>query len=56
MMTYIFCYRSTVLSQNRSKVVLNGDKYDPTFMSADLNTDVHTSSCGHVMHADCWQR
>ncbi|XP_063428523.1 E3 ubiquitin-protein ligase UBR2-like isoform X1 [Mytilus trossulus] len=51
-----YIQRSTVLSQNRSKVVLNGDKYDPTFMSADLNTDVHTSSCGHVMHADCWQR
>lgn len=52
----VLYFRSTVLSQNRSKVLSNAEKHDPTFMSSDLNTGVHTNSCGHVMHADCWQR
>ena len=32
---------------------------DPTtfpFLRADLATAPHTSSCGHVMHARCWQK
>ena len=26
------------------------------FMPSDLNHGAHVSTCGHVMHADCWQR
>uniref|UniRef100_A0A3B4H9W6 E3 ubiquitin-protein ligase n=1 Tax=Pundamilia nyererei TaxID=303518 RepID=A0A3B4H9W6_9CICH len=39
--------RSTVLTQCRGK---------PLFMSPDLAVGTHTGSCGHVMHATCWQR
>ncbi|XP_070180013.1 E3 ubiquitin-protein ligase UBR2-like isoform X1 [Littorina saxatilis] len=47
---------STVLSQNRSKHLANGEQYDPLLMSADLFNGTHTSSCGHCMHHECWQR
>ncbi|GAB1601270.1 E3 ubiquitin-protein ligase UBR2-like isoform X2 [Argonauta hians] len=47
--------RSSVLSQSRGKHINNEDE-DPLFMSSDLFCGTHTSSCGHVMHADCWQR
>ena len=26
------------------------------FMPSDLNIGAHVSTCGHVMHADCWQK
>ncbi|KAJ8313258.1 hypothetical protein KUTeg_009175 [Tegillarca granosa] len=48
--------RSTVLSQCRSKVLSDGETHDPLLTSADLNTGTFTSSCGHIMHSDCWQR
>ncbi|XP_025104421.1 E3 ubiquitin-protein ligase UBR2-like isoform X2 [Pomacea canaliculata] len=51
-----FVQMSTVLSQNHWKQLVNGENYDPLFMSADLFNGTHTSSCGHVMHHDCWQR
>uniref|UniRef100_A0A2K5DTH2 E3 ubiquitin-protein ligase n=1 Tax=Aotus nancymaae TaxID=37293 RepID=A0A2K5DTH2_AOTNA len=34
----------------------NAEKYDPLFMHPDLSCGTHTSSCGHIMHAHCWQR
>uniref|UniRef100_A0A2K6UKU0 E3 ubiquitin-protein ligase n=1 Tax=Saimiri boliviensis boliviensis TaxID=39432 RepID=A0A2K6UKU0_SAIBB len=51
-----FVQRSTVLSKNRSKVIQDPEKYDPLFMHPDLSCGTHTSSCGHIMHAHCWQR
>jgi len=36
--------------------ILNTEKYDPLFMHPDLSCGTHTGSCGHVMHAHCWQR
>lgn len=30
--------------------------YDPLFMHPDLSLGIHTASCGHIMHATCWQR
>ena len=48
--------RSTVLSKSRGKMITNPDQHDPLFMSSDLMAGAHTSTCGHVMHADCWQR
>ncbi|XP_034051112.1 E3 ubiquitin-protein ligase UBR1 isoform X2 [Thalassophryne amazonica] len=51
--------RSTVLSQCRGRILTNkGDdtmSY-PLFMPADLAVGTHTGSCGHVMHAACWQK
>uniref|UniRef100_A0A8C9W452 E3 ubiquitin-protein ligase n=1 Tax=Scleropages formosus TaxID=113540 RepID=A0A8C9W452_SCLFO len=43
--------RSTVLTQCRGK-----ETYNPLFMHPDLAVGTHTGSCGHVMHASCWQK
>nr|XP_032821084.1 E3 ubiquitin-protein ligase UBR2-like isoform X2 [Petromyzon marinus] len=32
------------------------DKFDPLLVTAGLPVGVHSGSCGHVMHAHCWQR
>uniref|UniRef100_A0AAX7VGP7 E3 ubiquitin-protein ligase n=1 Tax=Astatotilapia calliptera TaxID=8154 RepID=A0AAX7VGP7_ASTCA len=47
--------RSTVLTQCRGKIPRPGTSY-PLFMSPDLAVGTHTGSCGHVMHATCWQK
>ena len=49
-------FRSTVLSKERGKIIEDGEDYDPLFTPSTLHQAVHTSTCGHVMHADCWQR
>ena len=45
-----------MLSKERGKIIEDGEDYDPLFTSSTLHQAVHTSTCGHVMHADCWQR
>ncbi|XP_072031414.1 E3 ubiquitin-protein ligase UBR2-like isoform X2 [Amphiura filiformis] len=50
-----FVQRSTVLSKNRDKKVENADDYNPLLMTSDLFWGTYTSTCGHVMHADCWR-
>ncbi|XP_016110490.1 E3 ubiquitin-protein ligase UBR1-like [Sinocyclocheilus grahami] len=47
--------RSTVLTQNRGKTLSPKGSY-PLFMPPDLAVGTHTGSCGHVMHATCWQK
>uniref|UniRef100_A0A3B3YEJ9 E3 ubiquitin-protein ligase n=1 Tax=Poecilia mexicana TaxID=48701 RepID=A0A3B3YEJ9_9TELE len=42
--------RSTVLTQCRGRI----GTY-PLFIPPDLAVGTHTGSCGHVMHATCWQ-
>lgn len=32
------------------------EHHDPLFMHPDLSLGIHTASCGHIMHASCWQR
>ncbi len=44
------------MSRQRGQVIENPDEYDPLIMPATLNVGAHTSTCGHVMHSDCWQR
>ncbi|KAM7409154.1 hypothetical protein PAMA_002723 [Pampus argenteus] len=51
-----FVQRSTVLSKNRRRVLPNAEHHDPLFMHPDLSLGIHTASCGHIMHATCWQR
>ncbi|XP_034714620.1 E3 ubiquitin-protein ligase UBR1 [Etheostoma cragini] len=52
--------RSTVLTQCRGKIPTY--KTDgtwtayPLFMPPELAVGTHTGSCGHVMHATCWQK
>ncbi|KAM8946628.1 E3 ubiquitin-protein ligase UBR2 isoform 2-T2 [Pelodytes ibericus] len=51
-----FIQRSTVFSKNRSKAVADPEHHDPLIMHPDLACGTHTGSCGHIMHAHCWQR
>ncbi|XP_058255493.1 E3 ubiquitin-protein ligase UBR1 isoform X2 [Hemibagrus wyckioides] len=48
--------RSTVLTQCRGKTLSQEESFYPLFMPPDLAVGVHTGSCGHVMHATCWQK
>jgi E3 ubiquitin-protein ligase UBR2 len=32
------------------------DLFDPLFLKNTLNYGITTTSCGHVMHASCWQK
>ncbi|XP_071525838.1 LOW QUALITY PROTEIN: E3 ubiquitin-protein ligase UBR2 [Panulirus ornatus] len=48
--------RSTVLSRNRTCHLEQPENHDPLLLPADLHWGVHTSSCGHAMHAQCWQK
>ncbi|XP_029972547.1 E3 ubiquitin-protein ligase UBR1 isoform X2 [Salarias fasciatus] len=52
--------RSTVLTQCRGKMpACKADEpaeLYPLFMPPDLAVGTHTGSCGHVMHATCWQK
>ncbi|XP_070613913.1 E3 ubiquitin-protein ligase UBR1 [Erythrolamprus reginae] len=49
--------KSTALTQCRGKELeLAGEDTDPLFMDPDLSCGTHTSTCGHVMHAACWQK
>ncbi|KAJ3610249.1 hypothetical protein NHX12_022343 [Muraenolepis orangiensis] len=51
-----FVQRSTVLSKNRTRGPPDPEHHDPLFMHPDLAFATHTASCGHIMHATCWQR
>ncbi|XP_037397971.1 E3 ubiquitin-protein ligase UBR1 isoform X5 [Pygocentrus nattereri] len=48
--------RSTVLTQYRGKTLSTKEGSYPLFMPPDLAVGTHTGSCGHVMHATCWQK
>ncbi|XP_007553185.1 E3 ubiquitin-protein ligase UBR1 isoform X1 [Poecilia formosa] len=51
--------RSTVLTQCRGRIPANradGTGTYPLFIPPDLAVGTHTGSCGHVMHATCWQK
>ncbi|KAM9466613.1 E3 ubiquitin-protein ligase UBR1 [Clarias gariepinus] len=48
--------RSTVLTQCRGKNLSPNESSYPLFMPPDLAVGIHTGSCGHVMHATCWQK
>ncbi|XP_033468365.1 E3 ubiquitin-protein ligase UBR2 isoform X2 [Epinephelus lanceolatus] len=51
-----FVQRSTVLSKNRRRNLPDPEHHNPLFMHPDLSLGIHTASCGHIMHATCWQR
>ncbi|KAK1338981.1 hypothetical protein QTO34_019650 [Cnephaeus nilssonii] len=49
--------KSTALTQHRGKPIeFSGESLDPLFMDPDLACGTYTGSCGHVMHAVCWQK
>ncbi|RWS17388.1 E3 ubiquitin-protein ligase UBR2-like protein, partial [Dinothrombium tinctorium] len=52
-----FVQQSTVLSKNRDRKINSlEDNIDALLMPADLYFGAHISTCGHVMHSDCWQK
>ena len=56
-----FIQRSTVLSrqprgQQQTPTPAAVSSSDFPFLAGDLRSAPHTSSCGHVMHATCWQK
>ncbi|XP_076130884.1 E3 ubiquitin-protein ligase UBR1 [Alosa pseudoharengus] len=48
--------RSTVLTQSHGHSLYIPDGYYPLLMPPGLVVGTHTGSCGHVMHATCWQK
>ncbi|XP_005107156.1 E3 ubiquitin-protein ligase UBR2 isoform X1 [Aplysia californica] len=50
-----FVQQSTVLAQHKRVHLTGKEEHDPLFMPSDLSNGTHTSSCGHVMHHECWQ-
>ncbi|XP_014664856.1 PREDICTED: E3 ubiquitin-protein ligase UBR2-like isoform X1 [Priapulus caudatus] len=51
-----FVQRSTVMSKSRQKLPEDVEDTDVLFVSSDLFSGTHTATCGHIMHADCWQK
>ena len=54
LVTAAYLQKSTVLSNRRHLDEANNVVGFP-LLASDLHFGVHTSSCGHVMHADCWK-
>ena len=55
--TLVMCsyvQKSTVLSRNRQEPPPTEGSFP--LLSSNLTAAPHTSSCGHVMHATCWQK
>lgn len=48
-----FVQQSTVLCQQRQ---LSDSYQDPLYLHGNLGPAPHTSTCGHVMHSDCWRK
>lgn len=51
-----YVQRSSILSKNRKHQLQDASTYDPILLPSDLFWFVHASTCGHVMHSDCWQK
>lgn len=48
-------FSSTIYTKERGRIIEDNKTYDPLYLSASLFVAPHTSTCGHSMHADCWQ-
>ncbi|CAH0560295.1 unnamed protein product [Brassicogethes aeneus] len=52
-----FVQQATVLCQHKNNdYLMDVTKHDPLFLHANLGPAPHTSTCGHVMHGDCWRK
>ena len=51
-----YCQKSTVLSRNRASTPPPSSPSTFPFLPSSLSSALHTTSCGHVMHATCWQK
>ncbi len=55
--TYV--QNSKVLSKNRQRSIELAkvdSSFDPLLVDSSLFWGIHSTSCGHVMHASCWQK
>lgn len=52
-----FVQQATVLCQHKNNEdLMDISKHDPLYLHANLGPAPHTSTCGHVMHSDCWRK
>lgn len=52
-----FVQQATVLCQHRSNEgLLDVSTHDPLYLNSNLGPAPHTSTCGHVMHSNCWRK
>ncbi|VDO99734.1 unnamed protein product [Soboliphyme baturini] len=51
-----FVQNSSLFTKEPHRPLTHPDEFDPLYYPASLYFGVHTSSCGHTMHADCWQQ
>ena len=62
MVTCAFLQKSTVLSnrmpRGQESLYSSRPELQPNvpLLTSDLHFGIHTSSCGHVMHAKCWEK
>lgn len=50
-----FVQQATVLCQHRTnESLLDVSTHDPLYLNSNLGPAPHTSTCGHVMHSNCW--
>lgn len=52
-----FVQQATVLCQHKSnEILMDIRRHDPLYLHANLGPAPHTSTCGHVMHSECWKK
>lgn len=51
-----FVQQATVLCTNRTDGKVQQFSDDPLFLNSNRGPAPYTSTCGHVMHAECWQK
>ncbi|KAJ8942266.1 hypothetical protein NQ318_008010 [Aromia moschata] len=52
-----FVQQATVLCQHKNnEQLMDVTKHDPLYLHANLGPAPHTSTCGHVMHSECWRK
>ncbi|KAB0798887.1 hypothetical protein PPYR_06767 [Photinus pyralis] len=51
-----FVQQATVLCTNRTDGEVQQFSDDPLFLNSNCGPAPYTSTCGHVMHAECWQK
>ncbi|CAH1114121.1 unnamed protein product [Psylliodes chrysocephalus] len=52
-----FVQQATVLCKHKTNEgLMNMGKHDPLYLHTNLGPAPHTSTCGHVMHSECWRK
>ncbi|KAJ8971803.1 hypothetical protein NQ317_010778, partial [Molorchus minor] len=52
-----FVQQASVLCQHKNnEQLMDITKHDPLYLHSNLGPAPHTSTCGHVMHSECWTK